>query len=74
MPRTLPEINITVASMPCLSKIFASFATQRTDEEPGVVEMYEVLSLSAAEAALRRQPHESDGEENDEVALFLLHG
>ena len=39
MPRTLPEMKMTVASMPCLSKIFASLATQSTDEEPGVVEM-----------------------------------
>src|SRR4026207_408119 len=36
--------------MPCLSKILASLATQRTEEEPGVVEVYEVFSLSAAGA------------------------
>src|SRR5688572_12854981 len=48
MPRTLPETKMTVASMPCLSKIFASLATQRTEDEPGVVEIYEVFNLSAA--------------------------
>src|ERR687896_2746701 len=50
MPRTLPETKMTVASMPCLSKIFASLATQRTEDEPGVVEIYEVFNLSAAGA------------------------
>src|SRR6266498_3539706 len=49
MTRRLPEIKIIVASMPCLSKILASLATQRTEEEPGVVEMYEVFNLSAGE-------------------------
>src|SRR5437879_6022973 len=41
-------MKITVASMPCLSKIFASLATQITEDEPGVVEIYAVLSLSTA--------------------------
>src|SRR5439155_25193114 len=49
MPRTLPEIKITVASSPCLSKIRASLATWITVDEPGAVEIYEVLSLSVAE-------------------------
>src|SRR2546426_10135547 len=48
MPRTLPEIKIIVTSMPCLSKILASLATHRTEDEPGVVEIYEVFNLSAA--------------------------
>jgi hypothetical protein len=48
IPRTLPEIKITVASKPCFSKIFASFATQITEEEPGVVEIYDVLIFWAA--------------------------
>jgi hypothetical protein len=33
--------------MPCLSKILVSLATHKTDEDPGVVEIYDVFNLSA---------------------------
>ena len=69
MPRTLPEINITVASMPCLSKILASLATHSTEEEPGVVEMYEVFSLSAAGELCAVRNSASDGGENGNGSL-----
>src|SRR5215510_8443854 len=48
MPRTLPDMKIIVASRAYLSKIRASLATWITVDEPGLVEMYEVLILSAA--------------------------
>ena len=53
MPRTLPDMKITVASMPCLSNIRVSLATWITVEVPGVVEIYAVLSLSAASGKIR---------------------
>src|SRR5262245_19667835 len=48
MPRTLPDIKIIVASRLYLSKMRTSLATWITVDEPGLVEMYEVLILSAA--------------------------
>src|SRR5262249_53018655 len=48
MPRTLPDMKIIVASRAYLSKIRTSLATWITVDEPGLVEMYEVLILSAA--------------------------
>src|SRR5215510_636157 len=48
MPRTLPDMKIIVASRAYLSKMRTALATWITVDEPGLVEMYEVLILSAA--------------------------